>query len=94
MKSKVFSVFDSKVEAYMRPFQALTKGQALRDITEAVNNQPDHPWYKHSSDFTLFEIAEYDDSTGRFEPYPTPLSLGNLIELKETDKQLSLAKGH
>lgn len=95
MKTKLYSVYDSKVEAYQRPFHALTKGQAIRDITQAVNDEKDHPYHKHSQDFTLFEVGEYDDSTGLFDPYQAPVSVGNLLEFKQAEPQLPLPlRGH
>lgn len=79
MKLKVFSVYDSKVEAYKQPFFMSTKGEAIRGIMECLEKN-DHPFAKYPADFTLFELGEYDDSNGKMAPLPAPLSHGNLVE--------------
>lgn len=79
MKLKVFTIHDSKAEAYLQPFFLATKGQAIRNITEILCNS-EHQFSKYPEDFTLFELGEYDDSNAQMLPYPTPLSLGKLVE--------------
>lgn len=78
---KIFCVYDSKVECYMQPFFMQTKGAALR-AWESTVNDPSTQFNKHPADFTLFEIGEYDENTGRILSYDSPLSLGVAIELK------------
>lgn len=82
MLLKVFSVYDSKVEAYMNPFFMKSKGEAIRGITALVNDAQ-HAFFKYSSDFTLFEVGSFDDATCKFDLYSTPHSLGVLIEFKK-----------
>jgi hypothetical protein len=79
MKLKIFSIYDSKVEAYKEPFFMQKKGEAIRAITELLHN-PQHAFAKYPADFTLFELGEYDDSSGILTSLPSPISLGNLIE--------------
>lgn len=81
MKVKMFCVYDSKAEAYLQPFFMATKGQALRAFTEVCNDS-NHTFFKHASDYTLFEIGEYDDATGGVTSYATKQSLGNALEFK------------
>ncbi|QXP08141.1 MAG: nonstructural protein [Arizlama microvirus] len=89
MKLKVFSVYDSKVEAYKQPFFMSTKGEAVRGILEVLDRQ-DHPFAKYPADFTLFELGEYDDANGKMLPLPTPISHGSLVEYqaKKTNHQI------
>ncbi|AXL15144.1 nonstructural protein [Microviridae sp.] len=63
MKLLVFTVFDSMAEAYLQPFYSATVGLAIRSFSEAVNTSG-HQFQKYSSDFTLFQIGEFDDSNG------------------------------
>jgi len=77
---KVFSVFDSKIEAYMTPFFMTSKGQAIRSLCDTAQS-PDSMFFKHPGDFTLFELGEYDDASATFNLHNTPFSLGVLIEL-------------
>ena len=76
----VYSIYDSKAEAYLRPFFVPTKGLALRSVGDEVNN-PSSNLHKYAQDYTLFEIGEYDDSTGIITMHKTHINLGMLHEL-------------
>ena len=77
---KVFSIYDSKAEAYLQPFFMANKGTAIRAIVDLLG-KPDHQFAKYPADFTLFELGEYDDSSGRMLPHSTPLSIAKTNEL-------------
>lgn len=80
MMLKIFTVYDSKTEAYMQPQFMQSTGQALRAFEDAVNDDT-HPFHKHAADFTLFELGTFDDQTGVFSTYAAKKSLtcGNEI---------------
>lgn len=59
------TIYDSAVEAYMRPFFVPAVGAAMRAFTDEVNN-PQGDMFKHPEDYVLFELGEWDDQTGRF----------------------------
>ena len=73
MSKQIFcSIFDKATGAYMRPFVALSEGQAVRMFVDLVNDQT-HEIAKHPEDYTLFAIAEWFDRTGNIvamEPKP------------------------
>lgn len=79
MIHQVFTVFDSKTEAYLPPFYEQTKGSAIRSFSEAANTAG-HQFQKYSEDFTLFHLGQYDDTSARFEMFKTPVSVGVAIE--------------
>lgn len=79
MIQKIFTIYDSKMEAYMQPFFMVSKGAAIRAFTDSVNNK-ETQFNKHPEDFTLFDVGEYDDSTGKFSNQITPISLGLAID--------------
>lgn len=85
MNLKVYTVYDCKVEAYMRPFLLQTKGEALRSWMHVVND-PKTQFNKNPEDFTLFEIGEYDDHTAKLTSHATPVSIATALEVinKET----------
>lgn len=85
MKLKAFTIYDTKLEAYMQPFFMAAKGQALRAFSDTVNDASTQ-FNKHPQDFTLFEIGEYDDSSGQLTSLKTPLSLGVAIEFVNSSK--------
>lgn len=79
MIKKVFTVYDEKSEAYLQPFFLDTVGQAIRAITDCVNDV-DHNFCRHSSDFSLFLLGEFNDSDASFTP--DKKCLGSLVEFK------------
>lgn len=80
---KIFTVFDSKAEAYLQPFFARTNGEAVRSFTEAANDSG-HNFCKYSGDFTLFEIGEYDETTGNITPLKAHQNLGKGSDFKQS----------
>lgn len=92
MKLKFFTTYDSKVEMYLQPFVMRSRGEAIRSWTQ-ICNDPKTQFNQHPSDFTLFEIGEYDEETGALIPYHAKVSLGLALEFKkETDETMTLAK--
>lgn len=79
MLMKVFSIFDIKAGAFDRPFFAQTVGIAIRSFTDAINDK-NSPFNKYPDDFTLFELGEFDDSSGIITALPAPQSVGNAIQ--------------
>lgn len=79
---KIFAVYDSKSEAYDRPWTSPSRGIALRSIMDVLKD-PNHPFSKWPGDFTLFEIAEYDEHTGTIMPHAAKVNLGVMLELRE-----------
>jgi hypothetical protein len=80
-KLKVFAVHDSKVEAYLQPFFCRTTGEALR-MWEQTCNDGKSMMATHPTDFSLFEVAEYDEATGRFTQHEVLRPLGTAVECK------------
>lgn len=79
MIKKVFTVYDEKSEAYLQPFFMDTVGQAIRAIQDCMGDA-NHAFSRHTADYTLFQVATYDDSKGIFES--DKKSLGSLLEYK------------
>lgn len=87
MINKVFSVYDSKAEMYLRPFLARSKGEALRGFSDASNDKTLEIG-KHPEDYTLFYIAEFDESTGKYNNVLTPESLGVALEFVNVEEKV------
>lgn len=79
MLNKIFSVYDTKAEAFNTPFFMSTLGQATRGFADEVNN-PNSLLSKHPEDYTLFELGEYDDSNASFTLLPSPKNIGLALE--------------
>lgn len=72
---KVFAVFDSKLAAHFHPFYAVHAAIAKRSF-HAIANDPSSQICQHPADFTLLELAEWNDETGEFNNYPKPINHG------------------
>ena len=83
MIHKVYSVYDSKVEAYLQPFFFPAKGAAIRAFSEIANDKSSSIG-KNPEDFTLFELGSWDDSTAKIEMHSTPVSMGVALEFVKT----------
>jgi len=62
VKIKMFSLYDSKAEAFGPPFFLQSTGQAVRALMD-ISNDPQSMVGRHPADFVLYEVGEYDDSS-------------------------------
>lgn len=72
MRLTVCSVYDAQVRAYLQPFFSRSRGEAVRSFVAACN-EPEGQFKKHSSDYTLFWLGDYEDTEGVFysaQPVP------------------------
>lgn len=79
MKIGVFAVYDSKTGIYAQPNFLINKGAALRAWEDAANDQNSNIG-KHPGDYTMFQIAEWDDESGTITMLPAKINLGNALE--------------
>lgn len=89
MKLKIYSVYDSKVEAYLQPFFLRSRGEALRAFQE-VCSDPKSKFFKHGGDYTLFEIGEYDEISGLIESFKAKVSLGTALEFQTKTPEVAV----
>lgn len=80
MITSIFSVYDSKTAAYLPPFFMVTKPAAMRAIADAVAD-PDHTFYRHAEDYSLFFLGTFCDNTGKIDMETAPVNLCGLHEL-------------
>lgn len=78
-KVKMVSVYDSAVGAYLPPQFLRSKGEAIRAFINAIGD-PKSQFFQHPADYTLFELGEFDDQTGRFEIFAAPIPYGTALE--------------
>jgi len=81
----VFSVYDSKANAFLQPFFAVSRGVAERSFFAAVMDQG-HDFNRFAEDYTLFELGEFDEASAGFNMLETPKSVALAAHV------LSLAK--
>lgn len=85
MIHRIFSIYDSKVEAYLLPIFMQTKAAAIRAVSDTMRD-PQHTFAMHAEDYTLFYLGSFDDSNAGWDLEATAISLGVLIELKPTER--------
>lgn len=88
----IYSVYDSKVGAYLQPFFMRSRGEASRAFTEAVADS-NSPFCKHPDDFVLFELGTFDDSTGLFDMFSAPCSLGTALQFRVASNDIKHLEG-
>lgn len=93
MLLKVYSVYDSKVGAYLPPIYFRSKGEAIRSFSTAAQDAK-HDFGKYGEDYTLFELGEWDDNNGKFNSHLTPIPVGKAIEfVKDIANELPTVSG-
>lgn len=78
MKYKLFVVFDGKTKSWGLPFFKDFTANALREWSEIASDISDkqNQIAKYPSDFSLFEIGEYNRDTGEISMYESKYNLG------------------
>ena len=87
MIHRIFTIFDSKMEAFLPIFLAPSTGSAIRSFEDLANKEG-HQINRHSADYTLFEIGEFSDESASILSYATPVSLGVAVEFIKSSSQI------
>lgn len=78
-KLQIFTVRDSKAEAFMSPFFMQANGQAIRAFADSVNGQNEQ-FSKHPEDYSLWHLGSYDEATGVITCLDVPVCLGKGVD--------------
>lgn len=87
MKQKVYSLYDSAVQAFTSPMFLTNDGEAIRAIQNAVNSEQETNLSKNPEHFTLFNIGEWDDKKAQIIT-TEPRSVVLCVELQKDSKKL------
>lgn len=69
MIKSVLSVHDSAAQVYGQPFYVPAVAAGIRSLKDEVNRQDkENQLYQHPEDFSLYHVADFDDSTGIMHP--------------------------
>lgn len=63
---EVCVLFDKALGAYSRPMFVVSKGQAVRAVTDEANSR-ESDIGKHPSDYELFYVGKFDDRDASFD---------------------------
>ena len=72
----VFSIKDSKADAYMTPFFMMNDQLALRAFSDLANDKS-HPVGQHPEDYHLCRIGAFDERTGELGGDMPPVVLSS-----------------
>lgn len=66
MRLELYSVQDTKVGAFMPPFSARARGEALRSFMGACQDEK-HQFFAHKGDYVLYFLGAFEDTGGLLE---------------------------
>lgn len=84
----IYSVYDSKAEAFLMPFFSQTQGVAVRSFISAIAEEG-NPFRKFAEDYTLFELGEWDQGTAEFHQHESPKSVVGAWTVKAQEESSS-----
>ena len=82
MKLKMYSFFDSAASAFTNPFFMHNDGLAIRAFQDNINSEDKNNMSLHPEQFTLFQIADWDDKAATLDPLKAPKEVARGFELK------------
>lgn len=89
---KLYSVYDSKAEAYLPIFESATHATAIRSFETAVK-QDGTPFNLYPGDYTLFCVGSKDELTGVVSPEePSHINLGMAQQYTAAQESLNLVE--
>ena len=77
----MFAVMDTKADAFLQPFFMPNKGMAQRLFVDSANDA-NHMFCKHSEDYILYQIGEFDQRTGEIFTAERPERLESAASVK------------
>lgn len=83
MKINAYSVQDIKSGRFNAPFFVQSHAEALRMFDQNCKN-PETLWNKYPSDFSIFLVGQFDDTTGHLETKELPLFLASALDYVPT----------
>ena len=78
MKHFMMAIYDQAAGAYLPPWTIHNLAMARRAFGDCVND-PNHKFHLHPADYTLFNVAVFDDNTGSITDSKI-VSCGNGVE--------------
>lgn len=73
---KVVAVRDRALDSFGQPVFVRALGQAIRSFSDEVNSK-ESAMFAHPEDYDLYELAEFDEDRGEFNPMdPRMIAVG------------------
>nr|DAE90380.1 MAG TPA: DNA binding protein [Microviridae sp.] len=86
MISRMYVVYDQAVKAFVTPHFCRSHGEAERNFKSAVNDPKTGHLHSSPEQFTLFYVADFDESTGLVSSLSAPQSVVSAIQCKESQE--------
>lgn len=83
MRVEVYSVQDAAVGAFLPPFFARSRGEAIRSFEQAATDSA--RFAPHAKDYSLWFLSVFEDSTGVFDVVQPERVCGALDFARPTD---------
>lgn len=81
----IFSIHDSKMETFNRPFCMPAVGAAIRAFQDEVNTAGSE-MNKHPEDYALFDLGTFDEDLGILNSNSTPIKISEAKDLIYREK--------
>lgn len=79
-----FAILDTAVGAFNTPIFVRSRGQAIRSFQDACNDQKSD-FNKFASDYVLYSLGTFDDSTGHHTQAREPERIVSALEVLTKD---------
>lgn len=83
----MYTLYDGKAEAFMRPFFAENDDMARRAVMDAMGEEG-HIFQKHPEDFSLYYLGNWDDVRGQVTGVFPAKAISSGIELFVAQRRL------
>ena len=74
MQQQMYSIYDSVQEIYHQPHFMINEAAALRQFADMANDEQSNV-NKHPTDYSLWHVGSYEDTTATIELLDTPKRL-------------------
>lgn len=81
----MYSIKDTKAQAFREPFPARHTSEAVRGFTRAVQND-EHEFGQFPADFELHQVGEMDLDTGKITPIGPEFIVGGVALQKWSER--------
>ncbi len=81
---KIFSMYDDKALAFVRPFFMPNLAMAQRAIVKG-SEEKNHPFHEHPNDFILYELGTWDEEHAEFDLSVAPIRHGSVKQLSPVE---------
>lgn len=76
MQHQIYAIKDKAANAYLQPIFSVNENTVIRSLKASLTD-PNHNFRMHASDYSLYYLGLFDDSTGVLVPLQEPVFVVN-----------------